>query len=540
METPRWIGTNVTREKRPATDFRCRGTTALVAALAIIGLGGDGRSEPNGDAPDPTDPPPGDAAGTNGMADSGPPCHARLISRPRPTADSARGSSGAPSLSSSGRRAAFESDAANLVINDANGVSDVFTIDLDSGAVSLVSLTPGGDPGDGPSRLGRHALSDDGTVVVFESDATDLVPDDTNGVTDVFIRDLTTGRTRRLSVSSDGAQADAPCTHPTISGDGRFVAFDSTATVLSGARRPGLSAVFIHDRALGLTTRIDPPTRGNMSPKIRLGASRPALSRDGRFVAYETDENDLVPDDANGATDVVVYDRLLDRAFLASATADGAPGNKDSGHAALSHDGRFVAFASDAYNLVPSDLGFCRDVFRKDLHSGRIVRASRPESDEEANGDSDWPDLAQDGRLVAFVSRASNLVPADSNACDDVFVRDPEGGRTVRLSQPAPVAAAPGWSGSPALAPAAPCAAFVSAFPTLAPRDTNNAADVFVRELWCEPPCPADFNHDGHIDDADLFAFLGAFPDGLADVNLDGITDDFDWTDFFASFVLGC
>src|SRR5688572_23582965 len=215
-------------------------------------------------------------------------------------------------------------------------------------STALVS-TAAGDSGNGRST--RPAISADGQRIAFQSLASDLVAGDTNGVSDVFLRDMPGGAIARCSVSSAGLQGDQPSIAPAISGDGRFVAFQSNSTNLVAGDTNQASDVFVHDRATGSTRRVSVDAalaQGNGS------SGGACLSADGRFVAFRSLADNLVPGDTNGSYDVFVVELAsgqISRVSVSSAGAQATPG-LGSDRASLSADGRLVAFDSDATNLV--------------------------------------------------------------------------------------------------------------------------------------------------------------------------------------------
>ncbi|MBI2900180.1 MAG: PD40 domain-containing protein, partial [Planctomycetes bacterium] len=195
------------------------------------------------------------------------------------------------------------------------------------------------------------AISADGRFVVFASLATDLVVGDTNGFRDIFVRDRTLGTTVRASVNTDGSQADNDCMGPAISGDGSTVAFHSLALTLVTPNDTGIGGedVFVHDLASATTTKITANTAGGESNGQ---AYYPSLSYDGRYVAFESSGTDLGPADGNSGADIYVYDRWTTTMEIVSVSSDEVQANDYSMWAQISADGRYVAFWSQASNLV--------------------------------------------------------------------------------------------------------------------------------------------------------------------------------------------
>jgi Tol biopolymer transport system component len=270
------------------------------------------------------------------------------------------------SLSSDGRYVSFAcSDP--FVPNDTNGTSDVFVRDLQAGTIVRASLGSTGGEGNDASYGG--SMSADGRDVAFESQATNLVPGDTNGVTDVFLRDLQAATTSLVSAGAGGVPADGASDSVSISPDGRYAAFHSAATNLVPGDTNGIDDVFVRDLVTGVTTRESVASNGAQGN----GSSyAPSISRGGRFVVFVSVATNLVPGDTNGVADVFVRDRLTGQTTRASVSTAGAQGDQASevynffGPPAISPDGRYVAFDSLATTLVPSDTNAASDAFLRD------------------------------------------------------------------------------------------------------------------------------------------------------------------------------
>jgi len=323
-------------------------------------------------------------------------------------------------------------------------------------------------------------ISADGRFVAYQSAATNLVPNDTNGVPDVFLYDVATGTTIRVSVDSAGNQGNDDCLEPALSLDGRFVAIFAYATNLVPGDTNGKPDIFVRDVQAGTTVRASLGAGGVESD----GASRyPSISRDGRFVAFESQGTNLVPSDANGARDVFVRDLVAGTTVRASESAAGVEGDGDSLDASISPDGRFVAFESVATNLVPGDGNGASDVFVKDLQTGAIVRVSVDSSGNEGNGPSHDPWLSDLGLAVSFTSEASNLVAGDGNGYEDLFVHDLVAGTTQRASVSTSGTQAHTGAYDGTLSADGRYVAFFSLASNLVPSDTNSRVDIFVRDL---------------------------------------------------------
>jgi len=322
-------------------------------------------------------------------------------------------------ISADGRYVAFVSLASNLVAGDTNGQRDLFVQDRVTGATTRVSVATDGTQANKNDGL-QSAISADGRYVAFHSSASNLVAGDTNGTNDVFVHDRVTGATTRASVATDGTQANGHNFGVSISADGGYVAFDSLASNLVAGDTNGKWDVFVHDRDTGATTRVSVATDGTQANNESLGA----ISADGRFVAFGSLASNLVAGDTNGQRDVFMHDRDAGATTRVSVATDGTQGNGDSLQPMISADGRYVTFESVASNLVAGDTNGQRDVFVHDRVTRAITRVSVASSGTQGNGDSSVPAISADGRYVAFDSDASNLVAGDTNAKTDVFVRD--------------------------------------------------------------------------------------------------------------------
>lgn len=331
----------------------------------------------------------------------------------------ANGHSGGPALSANGRYIAFWSTASNLVDGDTNGVRDIFVHDRESGETERVSVARSGAQANAPSRF--PALSADGNVVAFRSDADNLVAGDTNATGDIFVYDRKTGETTRVTIGLHGMQANGRSRDPSLSANGEIVAFRSEASNLVEGDTNRRGDIFVYDRRRGETTRVDVGAAGVQAAGCGVTGCGcdPALSADGRFVAFWSSATNLVPGDTNEAWDVFVRDRVKRRTARVSVGQGGAQGNGGSGEGPISANGRFVAFTSFASNLVGGDTNGTWDIFVRDRWRNETTRAAYG---SEGDGLSDDPAISGDGRFVAFHSLASNVVAGDTNGAADVFV----------------------------------------------------------------------------------------------------------------------
>jgi Tol biopolymer transport system component len=384
-----------------------------------------------------------------------------------------------PSISLAGRYVAFWSEAGNLVRGDTNGRSDIFIRDRKAGTTRRVSVSSAGRQANGHNALPR--ISADGRFIAFYSTASNLVRRDTNGDADVFVHDRRTHRTKRVSVSSSGAQGNDDSFDPVISADGRFVGIYSKASNLVRRDTNGTFDTFVHNLRTGRTERVSVSSDGEQAQ----GRSGPdSLSANGRFVAFTSVAGGLVPGDTNHNADVFVHDRRTGRTERVSVSSAGEQGEGIDGSSmqgSISADGRFVAFESFAPNLVPDDTNQNWDIFVHDRETGRTRRVSVGSSGVEANRGSYPPAISANGRFVAFSSGATNLVPGDTSRETDVFVHDRRTGRTRRVSLTSRGSQGNGNSAWPAITGAGRFIAFESTSTNLARRDTNRVYDIFVR-----------------------------------------------------------
>lgn len=326
----------------------------------------------------------------------------------------------------------FQSDATNLIGGgDGNGLSDVFLVDGTPANITRASEPSGGGDANGPSSL--PDLDATGNCLVFESGATNLDPPDNNSAADIFLTKCAT--IQRVSIpdgggESDGSSADAAVA--SVGGD-YFVAFRSIATNLVAGDTntcglfipPGTCPdIFVRDVSAATTTRVSVGPGGVQANDMSLA---PAISADGRFVAFYSFASNLVVGDTNGDSDVFVHDRLFGVTERVSVATGGAESNGDSSGTSISADGRFVGFASDATNLVPGDTNGMADAFVHDRVTRTTTRVSLTTGGGETAGDavvlSNTVALAEGAGVVAFLSAANDVVPPDGNGALDVFVR---------------------------------------------------------------------------------------------------------------------
>jgi len=408
--------------------------------------------------------------------------------------DGTQGNSGSyySSISANGRYVAFSSVSSNLVTGDTNGSNDVFVHDRVTGVTTRVSVASDGTQGNGDSGDYNLSITADGRYVAFISMASNLVVGDTNlcsypklplyNCADVFVHDRVTGETTLVSVASDGTQANNESWHPSISADGRYLAFASVASNLVVGDTNGISDVFVHNQVTGETTRVSVASDGAQA----WGPSGEAsISVDGRFVAFSSNASNLVVGDTNVSEDIFVKDRVTSETTRLSVASDGSQGDLHSLSPSISADGRYVAFVSWADNLVVGDTNGFEDIFMHDRQTGETTRVSVASNGAHGNLSVWWlSSISADGRFVAFRSDSSNMVVGDTNAVSDVFVHDRVTGETTRVSIASDEVQGTQASGFNGISISANgrYVVFDSLSTNLVLGDTNGKSDIFVRD----------------------------------------------------------
>lgn len=337
---------------------------------------------------------------------------------------SAEGRSEAPAVNLNGLQTAYSSNALNLVSPPfSNHRNQMYARDVAITTSELVSKSAGGTAGNRPSQLSGFppGISGEGRFVTFSSSAINLVPNGTNGLENVFVYDRQLGVMELISAGVDGP-ANGPSVSPKISGDGRFVVFQSSATNLPDSDDNAFSDIFVYDRLSGDMRRVSVGLDGAAANGNSI---TPNISEDGRAVAFASRATNLVPQATSGAFEEIFVTEW-DEGFteLVSVSSGGNVGNAKSFLPALSSDGSQVAFKSEATNLVPNDTNGVPDVFVRDRPAGTTQRVSVDSFGNQSNGLSGGPGISGDGRFVAFASFASNFVPDDGNGLSDVYVYD--------------------------------------------------------------------------------------------------------------------
>jgi len=342
-----------------------------------------------------------------------------------------------PAISSNGRYVAFSSFASDLVANDTNQVADIFLYDQQTHTLSLITNGLDGSPSNGNSF--NPVLSEDGRWIAFESEASNLVTDDTNQSFDIFVYETPTSQIQRISVTSEGKQGNGHSLAPTISAEGRYIAFDSVANNLSLLDTNLFSDVFIHDRQTHQTQLVS--LAANQNEAGNGDSLNPSLSADGQWIAFDSDASNLVTTETKNISNIFLQERLTQQTTLVSMNEQLEAGNQSSVLPTLSSDGRYVVFNSAATNLAlvvaAKDENGAFDVFKYDRVADKLLRLN---INAEGNV-SDFGAFAtaatinQDGCYTVFASNATDLVVEDTNNSFDIFLyRDSTAATTFELT----------------------------------------------------------------------------------------------------------
>ncbi|MCA9972907.1 MAG: PD40 domain-containing protein, partial [Anaerolineales bacterium] len=398
----------------------------------------------------------------------------------------AAGDSRGVDMSGDGRYLVFESDAADLVPGDGNQATDIFLWDAQGGGISRLSAAPGGGDADGASHT--PVISADGRFAAFESQATNLIGSDVNGVTsDIFLADRQTGAISLVTQSTGGVQANSSSFTPAISADGRYVAFASLARNLVISDTNLFIDIYVRDT---VSNTLELVTRGLNGAMTDESSFTPAISADGRYVVYSSGASNLVPGDTNGVTDIFSYDRQTGETVRLSMGLNGAEANENSYLPDVSGDGRFVGYTSLATNLVLSDTNDAFDVFLFDRQTGQTERLSVTAQGDEANGNSVAVRLSFDGQYATYASDAANLAGGDNNGQMDIFWLDRGMGELQLVSRSVMGDAGNGQSVLSQLSNDGNMLAFESVASDLVGDDGNGSQDIFYTVVESMPPTP--------------------------------------------------
>ncbi len=383
-----------------------------------------------------------------------------------------------PDLAASGTAIAFSSLSTNLDPADGDAVSDVYVKDLASGDLILASTSDSEIKANGLSV--SPAMSGDGGFVAFVSNATNLDPGDTDITSDVYVKDLATGDVVLASISGGGVKGDGNSFDPDVSGGGDRVSFLSVSTNLDPLAADVQADLYVKDLSSGTLVLASTSLAGVEANGVIFGT--PSIARSGKYVAFATSATNLSPTDTDLLTDVYVK-RLSDGSlFLVSTSDTGVKGLGNSADPTLSGNGTTVAFSSLSHNLVPEDTDQIEDVFVKDILTGDIQLASTSDDGVKGNGNSFNPQISGSGRWVAFTSSATNLDPGDTDPDLDIYAKDLRTGNLVLVSTSGEGAKGNGRSYQPSISGRGEHVAFQSEATNLHPDDGDTILDVFVKD----------------------------------------------------------
>ncbi len=412
-------------------------------------------------------------------------------------AKAANNSSFTPSASADGRYVAFVSEASNLVPKDTNRKADVFLRDTETGKISRISVSTKGKQGNENSY--NPSISDDGRFIVFDSFASNLVMGDLNRKGDAFLHDRQDGSTVRVSKGFDGKEADGQSGYATISGDGMHIEFESLATNILPNQADYPADIYVMNRVTGAVEWISKPLLGAQATGSSGNAT---ISRTGRFVAFTSSADNILPGDYNKRDDIFVRDRQTGTTQRVTTTNIGQETNANSDFPSISDDGRFVAFESVASNIVSTDFlqldhakllprgtnpliegdtNYESDVFVKDMQTGLSELISRSSAGVQGTQGSYGAAISGDGSKVAFTSSAENLVGDDTNRKREIFLHELASKKTTRMSVSSDGKQGNELSATPAISRDGSKVVFVSDSSNLVAGDRNREGDVFVR-----------------------------------------------------------
>ena len=345
------------------------------------------------------------------------------------TSSGAQGPDGSydPSISGDGRFVAWATRS-SLVSTDTNGVIDVYVRDQQLGTTVIASVSSSGVGGNADS--GTPTMSADGRFVVFDSVATNLVSGDSNNASDVFLRDLVSNITTRVSVKGSNNQLNGPSQRAVVSADGTYVAFSSDSTNAVSGDNNSSKDIFVRDRSSNSTTRV---SLGNSGNEGNFASDAPSISDNGRYVSFHSRASNLVSGDLNDDEDVFLRDRVANTTTHISVHDDDVGRGLGSYENSISGNGTKVAFVTFA-RLVEDDPDYSPDIYVRDLTNNSTIKVSVSSGGEHGNAWSDHPAISGDGNHVSFSSGADNLVAGDNNWGWDIFVHDIPTSETLRVS----------------------------------------------------------------------------------------------------------
>lgn len=390
-----------------------------------------------------------------------------------------------PQISGDGNYVVFESYASNLVSDDTNGEPDIFVRNRQTGLTERVSVADDESQANSWSES-DIAISADGRYVAFASMASNLVSGDTNGIMDVFVRDRLLGQTRRVSVDSSGAQASGDEWSSfgglAISADGRLAVYTSNVANLVSGDTNGVEDVFVHDLQTGATTRLSVSSSGEQANDYSVSGD---ISEDGHLIVFTSKASNLISNDTNNVSDVFIHNLWTGETRRISVSSSGEQGDRYSAGGDISANGRYVAFSSEAQNLAPG-YEIWKHVYVHNLETGETTRVSVWPDGYPMVGWAEAPTISGDGRYVAFEFDDRG----DGMPVRWIYVRDRVTGQMIAATKGD--SEGQGSPFNPSLSTDGLFLAFDSGISTLVSGDTNGVRDVFVREApFYSDPAPS-------------------------------------------------
>ena len=387
-------------------------------------------------------------------------------------------------ISADGRFVSFDSGATNLVAGDTNARNDVFVRDLQTASTTRATVAPTGSQANLNNELQTPQTSSDGRYVMFISQATNLVANDTNGAADLFLRDRQLNLTERLSLGVGGVQGNGAVLGAAgMTPDARYIVYTSLASNLVTNDTNGAADIFRLNRQSGVVQRVSVSSSGTQGAS---GSFSPSISDDGINVAFISQANNLVANDTNNTADVFVYTTTTSQTAPVSLTHLGVQGTGgDCLQARISGDGSAVAIASTKTDLVASDTNAQSDVFIRKITLGTTTLASISDVGVQGNDISGnfGIDISANGNVVVFTSRATNMVVGDNNGLIDTFVRDLALGTTTRVNVSASGIQSNGTNNEPpSISANGRYVAFSTDATTLGSGSSNGRSDVFIKD----------------------------------------------------------
>jgi Tol biopolymer transport system component len=346
------------------------------------------------------------------------------------------------------------------------------------GDITVVSTSDTGTKGNRESR--EPQISDDGTVVAFRSKARNLDPADTDGIFDIYAKNLITGDIALASITSTGTKSDGTSEQPTLSANGSLVAFQTKASNLAPNDLDTNSDIYVKDLATGALTLVSQTKSGTKSNGV---SDEPDISADGTVVSFRSTATNLDPADPDLVPDVYEKNLITGDISLVSANGTGVKGNAHSGRPSLSSDGSLVAFRSRSTDLLAADTDSAFDIYLKNMSTGALRLVSADANGVDGDGASTTPMISSDGTLVAFRSSASNLVSADTDAIYDIYAKNMANGAVALVSTTAAGTKSNGSCVNPSLSADGTAVAFGTFATNFDPRDTDTYQDAYVKDL---------------------------------------------------------